>query len=75
MPELRVAFDVVCPWCWVAWRQAARLCAFAVAEQLGYRQRILWARLGATGAAGVYLSLWRRATRGPRSVAHLPPHA
>lgn len=25
MPELTVAFDVICPWCWVAWRQAARL--------------------------------------------------
>lgn len=25
MPELKVAFDIVCPWCWVAWRQAARL--------------------------------------------------
>ena len=25
MPQLQVAFDVVCPWCWVAWRQAARL--------------------------------------------------
>lgn len=25
MPELAVAFDVICPWCWVGWRQAARL--------------------------------------------------
>lgn len=25
MPELKVAHDVVCPWCWVGWRQAARL--------------------------------------------------
>ena len=25
MPQLIVAHDVVCPWCWVAWRQAARL--------------------------------------------------
>lgn len=25
MPELTVAFDVICPWCWVGWRQAARL--------------------------------------------------
>ena len=46
-----------------SWRDAARLCVFAVAEQLGYRQRIMWARLRATGAAGVYLSGWRRATR------------
>ena len=25
MPILTVAYDVICPWCWVAWRQAARL--------------------------------------------------
>lgn len=25
MPVLTVAFDVICPWCWVGWRQAARL--------------------------------------------------
>ncbi len=25
MPVLTVAYDVICPWCWVAWRQAARL--------------------------------------------------
>lgn len=34
-----------------SWRDVARLCVLAVAEQLGYRQRILWARLGATVAA------------------------
>ena len=33
------------------WREVARLGLFAIAEQLGYRQRIMWARLGATGAA------------------------
>ena len=25
MPELTVLFDVICPWCWVGWRQATRL--------------------------------------------------
>jgi cellulose synthase/poly-beta-1,6-N-acetylglucosamine synthase-like glycosyltransferase len=30
-----------------SWREVMRLCVFAVAEQLGYRQRIMWARLGA----------------------------
>ena len=25
MPELTVAYDVICPWCWVGWKQAARL--------------------------------------------------
>lgn len=25
MPQLTVAYDVVCPWCWVGWRQAKRL--------------------------------------------------
>lgn len=25
MPVLTVAYDVICPWCWVAWKQAARL--------------------------------------------------
>jgi cellulose synthase/poly-beta-1,6-N-acetylglucosamine synthase-like glycosyltransferase len=34
-----------------SWRDALRLALFAVAEQLGYRQRIMWARLGATAAA------------------------
>ena len=34
-----------------SWRDAARLSLFAVAEQLGYRQRIMWARVGAVGAA------------------------
>jgi hypothetical protein len=34
-----------------SWRDAARWCGFAVAEQLGYRQRIMWARLGATAGA------------------------
>jgi cellulose synthase/poly-beta-1,6-N-acetylglucosamine synthase-like glycosyltransferase len=33
------------------WRDAVRLGVFAVAEQLGYRQRIMWARLGAVAAA------------------------
>ena len=33
------------------WRDAVRLAGFAVAEQLGYRQRIMWARLGATADA------------------------
>lgn len=31
-----------------SWRDAGRLCAVAVTEQVGYRQRIMWARLGAT---------------------------
>jgi cellulose synthase/poly-beta-1,6-N-acetylglucosamine synthase-like glycosyltransferase len=34
-----------------SWRDATRLGAFAVAEQLGYRQRMMWARLGATADA------------------------
>jgi hypothetical protein len=34
-----------------SWRDVARLCAFAVAEQVGYRQRIMWARLGAMADA------------------------
>jgi cellulose synthase/poly-beta-1,6-N-acetylglucosamine synthase-like glycosyltransferase len=34
-----------------SWRDAARLGVFAVVEQFGYRQRIMWARLGAVGAA------------------------
>lgn len=25
MPILTVAYDIICPWCWVGWRQAARL--------------------------------------------------
>jgi predicted DsbA family dithiol-disulfide isomerase len=25
MPRLTVAYDYICPWCWVAWRQAQRL--------------------------------------------------
>ena len=25
MPLLTVAYDYICPWCWVAWRQARRL--------------------------------------------------
>jgi cellulose synthase/poly-beta-1,6-N-acetylglucosamine synthase-like glycosyltransferase len=34
-----------------SWREVVRLGLFAVAEQLGYRQRMMWARLGATAAA------------------------
>jgi predicted DsbA family dithiol-disulfide isomerase len=25
MPQLTVAYDYICPWCWVAWEQAKRL--------------------------------------------------
>jgi predicted DsbA family dithiol-disulfide isomerase len=27
MPQLIVAHDYICPWCWIAWEQGKRLCA------------------------------------------------
>jgi hypothetical protein len=47
-----------------SWRDVMRLCVFAVAEQLGYRQRIMWARLAAAVDA-----LLRRPREGPGRIA------
>jgi Glycosyltransferases, probably involved in cell wall biogenesis len=69
-----VAFEWVSAGTLRSWREVVRLGVFAVAEQLGYRQRILWARLGATAAA-----LLRRphdeASRMPASPASPDVHA
>jgi cellulose synthase/poly-beta-1,6-N-acetylglucosamine synthase-like glycosyltransferase len=50
-----------------SWRDTARLCAFAVAEQVGYRQRLMWSRLGATADA-----LLRRPREGAGRRSSLP---
>jgi hypothetical protein len=62
-----VAFEWVSAGTLRSWRDAMRLCVFAVAEQLGYRQRMMWARLGATGDA-----LLRRPREGVGRIAPSP---